>query len=131
MTSLTDYGDNVVGEVTGSLEGCSRTAEAAGVPRCDTLSNRSDNSPRDGTKVTRAFGSLGSRCQISVSILDMTRGREVGGYDWCVLRSTVCSDKPRIERARASAKSVGKAPLQPKMVHGSQSYAWYVFFCFF
>lgn len=33
MTSLTDYGGNVVGEVSESLEACSRKADAAGVPR--------------------------------------------------------------------------------------------------
>lgn len=33
MTSLTDYGGNVVGEVSESLAACSRKADAAGVPR--------------------------------------------------------------------------------------------------
>ncbi|CAM9799181.1 unnamed protein product [Ectocarpus sp. 4 AP-2014] len=33
MTSLTDYGGNVVGEVSQSLEACSRAADIAGVPR--------------------------------------------------------------------------------------------------
>lgn len=63
-------------------------------------------------------------------MLDMTGGREVGGYDWCVLRSPVCSDKSRIERARAKNNN-RKAPLQPKMVHGSQSYTWYVYIYIF
>ncbi|CAM9790949.1 unnamed protein product [Pylaiella littoralis] len=33
MTSLTDYSGNVVGEVSDSLEACSRAADIAGVPR--------------------------------------------------------------------------------------------------
>lgn len=33
MTSLTDYGGNVVGEVSDSLEESIRAADAAGVPR--------------------------------------------------------------------------------------------------